>query len=79
MSLLNLPHKHYRPHAGYIPILTVGHKMLSKLPLPWGDLGPHVIHAFFVPPESVIRTPNSTSVSSGIVLCLAVVTDRHID
>jgi len=57
---------------------TMGRLFPRKLPLPMGDLDPHLIHGSLDPPESVLN-PNGISIGSAVIAGLTSVTDRPTD
>jgi len=64
-------------HARYSLCFTMGQKMPpppKKLPLPLGDLGPHLIHGSLVQPKSYLK--RGTSIGSAI-LGLTAANCRH--
>ena len=61
-----------------VPILYNGMPLSpSKLPLPMGDLDPHLIHGSLGPPR--VHNPNGISIGSAVFAGLTSVTDRTTD
>ena len=56
----------------------MGRPFPRKLPLPMGDLDPHLIHGSLSPPESVLNQ-NGISIGSVVFAGLTSVTDRQTD
>jgi len=74
-NLTKKPHRHRIWMV--VPILYNGPSFSQKLPLPMGDLGPHLIHGSLGPPESI--PPNRISIGSAVFARIMIMTDRQSD
>jgi len=66
---------HLLKNCEYSLYLTVGIQMPPHCPFPLMASGPHLIHVFLGPPESICK--KTISINSAVLVQIMVVTNRH--